>query len=72
MTTYLMSLKRLQKREKRQRMKTKNRVKWLWSLIYSMTRKMKGIDNVSPFLNPTARKFAVLANRIYVRRNYNG
>ena len=67
-----MPLKKLQKREKRQRMKTKNRAKWLWSLIYSMTRKMKGIDNVSPFISPIARKFAVLANRIYVRRNNNG
>lgn len=72
MTPYMKVLRRLKKREKRQRMKTKNRVKWLWSLIYSMTRKTKGIDNVSPFINPTARKFAVLANRIYVRRNNNG
>jgi hypothetical protein len=60
-------IKRLQKREKRLALKTKNRMKWLWNLVYSRVRKDKGIKE-QPINNPTVRKLTVLANRIYIRR----
>lgn len=73
MTTKIKNvLKRLRRSEKRRKLKNKNDIKRLWYLIYSRIRTVRVIESDSPYINPIARKFAVLANRIYVRRNNNG
>jgi hypothetical protein len=60
---------RILKNNKRQQLKTKNRMKWLWNLIYSNIRKNKGLKKEHFAENPTVRKLGVLANRIYIRRS---
>jgi hypothetical protein len=67
MKTYQKLLKRIQKREKRNVLKTKNRIKWLWNLLYQTVRKDKGLKQV--YNNIVLRKMAVIANRIYIRRS---
>lgn len=69
MNTYQKVLKRIQKREKRNVLKTKTRMKWLFNAIYSHIRKNKGLKKEHFAENPTVRKLGVLANRIYIRRS---
>lgn len=66
MKSYNSIVKRLKKNEKRHVLKTKNRMKLLWSLLYQQIRKDKGLKQITSN-NPTVRKLTVLANRIYIR-----
>lgn len=67
MNNYQKLLKRIQKREKRNVLKTKNRIKWLWNLLYQTVRRDKGLKQV--YNHPLVRHMAVLANRVYIRRS---
>lgn len=67
MKSYSSIVKRLKKNEKRHVLKTKNRMKLLWSLLYQQIRKDKGLKQIISN-NSTVRKLTVLANRIYIRR----
>ena len=67
MKSYSSIVKRLKKNEKRHVLKTKNRMKLLWTLLYQQIRKDKGLKQIISN-NSTVRKLTVLANRIYIRR----
>lgn len=70
MLTFQSNLKRLRKRDKKAVLKVKNPKRRLWLLIYSNIRNTKGLKPDNTYLTylPLTRKFAVIANRIYIRR----
>lgn len=69
MKTYKQIMKRLEKNTRRRQLKTKNRMKWTFNVIYRDIRLHKGLKEKHLAENPILRKIGVLANRIYIRRS---